>query len=259
MNLKELSRALNLSQTTVSRALNGYPEVGEATRKRVQAEAQRLGYAEADPTAPAYSNARRESTTKVLDSFQIDFSHCMWCGICVEVCPFDALFWSQTPLPAGVDRADLVLDTAALESLLPGAERADGSAAPAALKWLASVEPVVRSRSATTSMEDPSAVCAGADAVTGMIGSVAGTSGLNRREAETATGEAERGKQAEGKIKRTGTLSVRFGGQALVCTLFGAAPSPGRYGAARRGKPSIRTASCGTIRRSRQYRTDRWP
>lgn len=44
MNLKELSRALNLSQTTVSRALNGYPEVGEATRRRVQAEAQRLGY-----------------------------------------------------------------------------------------------------------------------------------------------------------------------------------------------------------------------
>jgi len=36
MNLKELSHILGLSQTTVSRALNGYPEVGEATRKRVQ-------------------------------------------------------------------------------------------------------------------------------------------------------------------------------------------------------------------------------
>lgn len=35
MNLKELSKLLNLSQTTVSRALNGYPEVSEATRKRV--------------------------------------------------------------------------------------------------------------------------------------------------------------------------------------------------------------------------------
>jgi LacI family transcriptional regulator len=44
MNLKELSLHLNLSQTTVSRALNGYPEVGEATRKRVKAEAERLGY-----------------------------------------------------------------------------------------------------------------------------------------------------------------------------------------------------------------------
>ncbi|MDJ0824357.1 MAG: substrate-binding domain-containing protein [Rhodobacter sp.] len=35
MNLKELSRSLGLSQTTVSRALNGYPEVAESTRQRV--------------------------------------------------------------------------------------------------------------------------------------------------------------------------------------------------------------------------------
>ena len=30
----------------------------------------------------------------VLDRFAIDFALCMYCGICVEVCPFDALFWS---------------------------------------------------------------------------------------------------------------------------------------------------------------------
>lgn len=41
MNLKELSEKLGLSQTTVSRALNGYPEVNEATRIRV-AEAARM-------------------------------------------------------------------------------------------------------------------------------------------------------------------------------------------------------------------------
>lgn len=35
MNLKELSQIIGLSQTTVSRALNGYPEVSEATRQRV--------------------------------------------------------------------------------------------------------------------------------------------------------------------------------------------------------------------------------
>lgn len=35
MNLKELSQTLGLSQTTVSRALNGYPEVSESTRSRV--------------------------------------------------------------------------------------------------------------------------------------------------------------------------------------------------------------------------------
>ena len=45
MNLKELSRQLGLSQTTVSRALNGYPEVSEATRDRVRKLADKVGYA----------------------------------------------------------------------------------------------------------------------------------------------------------------------------------------------------------------------
>lgn len=44
MNLRELSQRLNLSQTTVSRALNGYPEVNEQTRKRVTAAAAKFNY-----------------------------------------------------------------------------------------------------------------------------------------------------------------------------------------------------------------------
>lgn len=44
MNLKQLSRMLELSQTTVSRALNGYPEVAEETRRRVVEAARRHGY-----------------------------------------------------------------------------------------------------------------------------------------------------------------------------------------------------------------------
>ena len=44
MKLKELAAELGLSQTTVSRALNGYPEVNEATRLRVRETALRLGY-----------------------------------------------------------------------------------------------------------------------------------------------------------------------------------------------------------------------
>ena len=44
MNLKELARKLDLSPTTVSRALNGYPEVNEATRERVAAAANRYNY-----------------------------------------------------------------------------------------------------------------------------------------------------------------------------------------------------------------------
>jgi LacI family transcriptional regulator len=44
MRLKELAKHLGLSPTTVSRALNGYPEVSEATRARVSEAAIRLGY-----------------------------------------------------------------------------------------------------------------------------------------------------------------------------------------------------------------------
>ncbi|TIW39582.1 MAG: LacI family transcriptional regulator, partial [Mesorhizobium sp.] len=44
MNLKQLSQRLALSQTTVSRALNGYPEVNEETRRRVIDAAKRHGY-----------------------------------------------------------------------------------------------------------------------------------------------------------------------------------------------------------------------
>ena len=45
VNLKQLSESLGLSQTTVSRALNGYPEVKEATRLKVQDAARRMNYA----------------------------------------------------------------------------------------------------------------------------------------------------------------------------------------------------------------------
>ncbi|KKC32167.1 substrate-binding domain-containing protein [Devosia psychrophila] len=44
MRLKDLAEHLGLSQTTVSRALNGYPEVNETTRLRVAETAARLGY-----------------------------------------------------------------------------------------------------------------------------------------------------------------------------------------------------------------------
>ncbi|GAB4526472.1 MAG: substrate-binding domain-containing protein [Roseibium sp.] len=59
MNLKELSQRLNLSQTTVSRALNGYPEVSEETRKRVAEMAAKLGYA-------PNSQARRLATGRAM-------------------------------------------------------------------------------------------------------------------------------------------------------------------------------------------------
>jgi NADH-quinone oxidoreductase subunit I len=37
---------------------------------------------------------KRAKKYNVLDRFAIDYALCMYCGICVEVCPYDALFWS---------------------------------------------------------------------------------------------------------------------------------------------------------------------
>ena len=55
MNLKQLSQLLELSQTTISRALNGYPEVSEQTRLKVVEAARKHGY---NPN----SNARKLAT-----------------------------------------------------------------------------------------------------------------------------------------------------------------------------------------------------
>ncbi|MCG5220687.1 NuoI/complex I 23 kDa subunit family protein [Streptosporangium sp. KLBMP 9127] len=44
-------------------------------------------------TLPAPEGGRPRARN-ALDRFAIDFSLCMYCGICIEVCPFDALFWS---------------------------------------------------------------------------------------------------------------------------------------------------------------------
>lgn len=43
-----------------------------------------------DPENP---EGARPRLINVLDDFRIDFARCMSCGICVEVCPFDALKW----------------------------------------------------------------------------------------------------------------------------------------------------------------------
>ena len=44
--------------------------------------------------APPRREGGKPRQKNALDRFDIDFSLCMYCGICVEVCPFDALFWS---------------------------------------------------------------------------------------------------------------------------------------------------------------------
>ena len=48
----------------------------------------------------------------VLDRFDIDYALCMYCGICVEVCPFDALVLESRVRVLGVSIAKLLHDKA---------------------------------------------------------------------------------------------------------------------------------------------------
>ena len=57
----------------------------------------------------------------VLDRFAIDFSLCMYCGICVEVCPFDALYWSPEYAYAQGDIRELLHERPTLRGWMASA------------------------------------------------------------------------------------------------------------------------------------------
>jgi NADH-quinone oxidoreductase subunit I len=59
-------------------------------------------------TIPATTEGGKDRTRNVLDRFAIDFSICMYCSICVEACPFDALHWSPEFEYSELDIRDLV-------------------------------------------------------------------------------------------------------------------------------------------------------
>ncbi len=59
---------------------------------------------------PPRREGGRERTVSVLDRFDIDYALCMYCGICVEVCPFDALHWSPEYEYSEISIAELLHD-----------------------------------------------------------------------------------------------------------------------------------------------------
>src|SRR5438105_5462690 len=77
----------------------------------------------------------RARSVKVLDRFAIDYALCMYCGICVEACPFDALFWSPEFEYAEYDIHELIHEKEKLEEwtylVKPPPELEVGAEAPA--------------------------------------------------------------------------------------------------------------------------------
>src|SRR5947207_815838 len=76
----------------------------------------------------------RARSVKVLDRFAIDYALCMYCGICVEVCPFDALFWAPDFEYAEYDIVEMTHEKERLEEwtykVLPPPPLEEGATQP---------------------------------------------------------------------------------------------------------------------------------
>jgi LacI family transcriptional regulator len=80
MNLKSLANALGVSKTTVSRALNGYPEVNARTRERVLAAARESGYV-ANPVARSLAVGRTNVFGIIYPLFPSDLGDPMFLSV----------------------------------------------------------------------------------------------------------------------------------------------------------------------------------
>ncbi len=72
VTLDDLSRRLGVSATTISLALRNKPGVGEATRRRIQEEAERLGYRARATRAVAHSAAGVKSVGVIIKAREND-------------------------------------------------------------------------------------------------------------------------------------------------------------------------------------------
>ncbi|RRD47046.1 hypothetical protein EII42_04695 [Tessaracoccus sp. OH4464_COT-324] len=61
-----------------------------------------------ESSAPA--PGARPRARNVLDTFTIDWSLCMYCGICIEQCPQDALVWGGGHVPSADTLGGLLYD-----------------------------------------------------------------------------------------------------------------------------------------------------
>ena len=71
MNIKELAKKLDLSITTVSRALGGYPDVSDKTRKKVEKFARKYKYSP-NPNASRLASGRSNTVGFVIPLYGLN-------------------------------------------------------------------------------------------------------------------------------------------------------------------------------------------
>jgi formate hydrogenlyase subunit 6/NADH:ubiquinone oxidoreductase subunit I len=150
-------------------------------------------------------------SVKVLDRFAIDYALCMYCGICVEVCPFDALFWSPEYEYAEYDLDGLLHEKERLEdwtqTVLP----------PPELEVNAELPPEPKAARVPTVSAAPATAPAKAPPVAGPVGGKAPSPKVEVKidevvydqvfAEEVAKGTPER--VAQGKAKRAAMLAAK--------------------------------------------------
>ncbi len=124
-------------------------------------------------TVPAAKEGGRSRTRNVLDRFAIDFSLCMYCGICVEVCPFDALWWSpefeysEYSIDKLLHEMDKLREWA--DTVPPPPMLDDGADAPAEV-----ADAIAKSDAALQAAARPAVTAAATGAAAGAAGKAAG-------------------------------------------------------------------------------------
>lgn len=125
VKLNELAEHLGLSKSTVSRALNGYPDISEVTRRRVETAARKLGYRPLSH-AQAIRTGRVRAIAMVLNSDEPDghnpFLQEFLAGACEAASGFD---WTLT-----ISTAKSEADTLTVLRRLVEEHKADGFILP---------------------------------------------------------------------------------------------------------------------------------
>lgn len=102
-------------------------------------------YIEGHKSTREIPGKKRGKKVNILDRFAIDYALCMYCGICVEVCPYDALFWAPEFEYAEHDITQLTHEMDRLNewmySVRPPEELDEGAQGPEVLNQLPASQP----------------------------------------------------------------------------------------------------------------------